>query len=402
MDLGTKNANNLINKDFNVQKSAAAVIINESDVFSFKILAEKSEFIFDFIKDKVRLNLLNAVNEGNVLNLFGFMKYYSSDFEDVIVKSFIKFNNDDIKTRMLNILKDGTVEEKTYAVKYFAQIKDSIDKKVIGEFIKSDFYPLKSASIELLSKYGDREEFDKRINILKTNTDEFEKFEAAEFLCLFGDKDAYEIVYDYFINSPMKDIFTDNILLLKNFEELLSNNDEDKIFKIYSVILKNFPESVNFKELSYCLNEGVFDFLLESDGNYPVILNYTLLDKLNLILSDEAYKIDLDKNDIRCAAGYKNALETFLGAYGKKEIIIEALKKGARDEILFALNLIYSDKEIENAVVDLINTASDEEIILNALYALKNLNLSNIEIINSAAAKVKNETVRAEILSLRN
>lgn len=402
MDLGTKNANNLINKDFNVQKSAAAVIINESDVFSFKILAEKSEFIFDFIKDKVRLNLLNAVNEGNVLNLFGFMKYYSSDFEDVIVKSFIKFNNDDIKTRMLNILKDGTVEEKTYAVKYFAQIKDSIDKKVIGEFIKSDFYPLKSASIELLSKYGDREEFDRRINILKTNTDEFEKFEAAEFLCLFGDKYAYEIVYDYFINSPMKDIFTDNILLLKNFEELLNNNDEDKIFKIYSVILKNFPESVNFKELSYCLNEGVFDFLLESDGNYPVILNYTLLDKLNLILSDEAYKIDLDKNDIRCAAGYKNALETFLGAYGKKEIIIEALKKGIRDEILFALNLIYSDKEIENAVVDLINTASDEEIILNALYALKNLNLSNIEIINSAAAKVKNETVRAEILSLRN
>lgn len=402
MDLGTKNANNLINKDFNVQKSAAAVIINEPDVFSFKILAEKSEFIFDFIKDKVRLNLLNAVNEGNVLNLFGFMKYYSSDFEDVIVKSFIKFNNDDIKTRMLNILKDGTVEEKTYAVKYFAQIKDSIDKKVIGEFIKSDFYPLKSASIELLSKYGDREEFDKRINILKTNTDEFEKFEAAEFLCLFGDKYAYEIVYDYFINSPMKDIFTDNILLLKNFEELLNNNDEDKIFKIYSVILKNFPESVNFKELSYCLNEGVFDFLLESDGNYPVILNYTLLDKLNLILSDEAYKIDLDKNDIRCAAGYKNALETFLGAYGKKEIIIEALKKGIRDEILFALNLIYSDKEIENAVVDLINTASDEEIILNALYALKNLNLSNIEIINSAAAKVKNETVRAEILSLRN
>ena len=180
MDLGTKNANNLINKDFNVQKSAAAVIINEPDVFSFKILAEKSEFIFDFIKDKVRLNLLNAVNEGNVLNLFGFMKYYSSDFEDVIVKSFIKFNNDDIKTRMLNILKDGTVEEKTYAVKYFAQIKDSIDKKVIGEFIISDFYPLKSASIELLSKYGDREEFDKRINILKTNTDEFEKFREEE------------------------------------------------------------------------------------------------------------------------------------------------------------------------------------------------------------------------------
>ena len=52
MDLGTKNLNDLISKDDNASNTAAKRILDNCDVESFEKLCEKSEFLFDYIKEK--------------------------------------------------------------------------------------------------------------------------------------------------------------------------------------------------------------------------------------------------------------------------------------------------------------------------------------------------------------
>ena len=91
MNLGTKNLNNLTDKDFKLQNEAAESIINNRDIKSFEILVQKEDYIFDFIKEKIKRNLIRAVNKDNVLNLFCFLKIYSSEFEEFIINSFVNF-----------------------------------------------------------------------------------------------------------------------------------------------------------------------------------------------------------------------------------------------------------------------------------------------------------------------
>ena len=53
MNLGNKTLNDLISKDNSAAKGAAIKLLAEKDVESFKILNSKSEFLFDFIKEKI-------------------------------------------------------------------------------------------------------------------------------------------------------------------------------------------------------------------------------------------------------------------------------------------------------------------------------------------------------------
>ena len=303
---------------------------------------------------------------------------------------------------MLEIIKSGSNEEKTYAVNYFIKTDNLNVLNFVRKFVSSPFEYLKISSINYLKHFDIKDEYNNAVNILNSSDDEFEKFEAAEFLCLFGDKNAFDDIYKYFLNTPAKDVFSQNILLLKNFGELISNKEDDKVLNIYSTLLKNFPDSVLFSEISYYLSEGVFDFLIESDENYSVILNYILLDKINLILSDDAYKIDLDKNDIIEAEKYKDILDSLLSAFDKKEIILNAFESLNKDEILFALNLIFFDDDIINSIINLADKTNDEEIILNSIYSLKKINALNNGFIDSILSKINNETIKAEIISLKD
>ena len=53
MNLGNKTLDNLISKDFNTARSAASYITDNSDAEAFLALVMKSEFLFDFIKEKI-------------------------------------------------------------------------------------------------------------------------------------------------------------------------------------------------------------------------------------------------------------------------------------------------------------------------------------------------------------
>lgn len=399
MDLGNKTLNKLISKDFKASEEAADLIINKPDVEAFRILVSKAEFLFDFIKSKISKKLASKVNENNVLNLFSFLKYYSEDFSDFITNSFIKFETEELKEKIFKLLFDGSPEEKTYALEFFKISKDERIVPLAVEFSASDFSPLKNASIGLLFEYGEKEEFNKKIKILNSSSDDFEKAEAVEFLAIYGDKAAFDSVYDYFLQNE-NEITASNLLLIKNFSELIKENKEKEILEIYSVILQNFPDIVSFQEINYYLEEGLFEYLAESTENFAALLSFYLNNKINLVLNDDAYSIDLTKEDRKEAEKLKTKTDTFNQIFEKREILAESLRSDNKNENIIALEIMIEDEIFETDLIkELCLKTNCSEVMISCLNALKVLKEIDSPFLEKVKNKAENETVAAEIES---
>ena len=99
-------------KDENKACLAAREIVNNSDVEAFQLLVQKSDFLFDFVKNNVNKRLQKAINEKNFRNLFAFLKVYSVDFEDTIAGSLARYANEDLTDEILELFENGTDDEK--------------------------------------------------------------------------------------------------------------------------------------------------------------------------------------------------------------------------------------------------------------------------------------------------
>jgi hypothetical protein len=88
-------------KDF---ENAALAIINNADVQAFEALVEKSDFLFDFVKQNVISRLQNCINKNNYKNLLNFLKIYSYDYENLIISNLKKFADNNLKEIILDKL----------------------------------------------------------------------------------------------------------------------------------------------------------------------------------------------------------------------------------------------------------------------------------------------------------
>lgn len=398
MDLGNKNANNLVSKDFNLQKSAAFEIIQTSDIEAFKVLNSKSDFIFDFIKERVLKNLISSVNKENCLNLFNFMKIYSNDFKDLILTPLLKFNSSIVEDKMCFLLNSGSSEEKTYAVEFFAVLKNKEIYETVKNFINSDFEPLKTASVKYLSLLNYKDEYNFALETIKSDKDGFDKLAAVEFLTVYGDKDAFYPVYDYFKNFDNSYTVASCLIELKPFFELIKEEKEEEVLRIFSSFLLNFPDMVEFNEINGYLKTGVFDFLIESSFNLGVLLIFYLKNKINLILSNGAYSIDLNKTEKQEASFLNSALDDISSGFNEIEILDKALSSSIKVENIIALEIAADEKiDLSKSVRNILKRTNDNEIILMSLNTLKETGGLDRELIDEAFYKTDNETVKIQI-----
>lgn len=401
MNLGNKTLNDLISKDNSAAKGAAIKLLAEKDVESFKILNSKSEFLFDFIKEKILKNLIGAVNSKNCLNLFEFLKVYSPDFKGFILHPLIQFKTPEIEDKMLNFLCSGSDEEKTYATEFFTILADKTKYEKIKANLNADFEPLKIASINYLSNLGFRLEFEESLNILEDNSkDNFEKLTQVEFLAYFGDKKAFEPIYNYFINEDNSYTIANFLLDLKPFSTLIEENREDEILNILSSIILNFPDSVSFEEINYYINEGLFEFLLESENNLSALILFYLKNKTELILEDENYSIDLTKENKKEANIINSKLNNAIQIFDKKETLTLGLNSINYFENILSLEIIKEENiEIIEPIYNLLEKTTNNEIIMDILYCLQNQNKLNETLINKILLKTENEILKAQIKS---
>ena len=401
MNLGNKTLNDLISKDNSAAKEAAIKLLAEKDVESFKILNSKSEFLFDFIKEKILKNLIGAVNSKNCLNLFEFLKVYSPDFKGFILHPLVQFKTPEIEDKMLNFLCSGSDEEKTYATEFFTILADKTKYEKIKANLNADFEPLKIASINYLSNLGFRLEFEESLNILEDNSkDNFEKLTQVEFLAYFGDKKAFEPIYNYFINEDNSYTIANFLLDLKPFSTLIEENREDEILNILSSIILNFPDSISFEEINYYINEGLFEFLLESENNLSALILFYLKNKTELILEDENYSIDLTKENKKEANIINSKLNNAIQIFDKKETLTLGLNSINYFENILSLEIIKEENiEIIEPIYNLLEKTTNNEIIMDILYCLQNQNKLNETLINKILLKTENEILKAQIKS---
>ena len=403
MDLGNKNADNLVSKDFNLQKSAAFEIIQTSDIESFKVLNSKSDFIFDFIKERVLKNLISSVNNENCLNLFNFMKVYSNDFKDFILVPLLKFNSSIVEDKMRFLLNSGSSEEKTYAVEFFAALKNKEIYETVRNFLNSNFEPLKTASVKYLSLLNYKDEYNFALETIKCDKDNFDKLAAVEFLAVYGNKDAFYPVYDYFKNFDNSYTVASCLIELKPFFELIKEEKEEEVLRIFSSFLLNFPDMVEFNEINGYLKTGVFDFLIESSFNLGILLIFYLKNKINLILNNGAYLIDLNKTEKQEASFLNSALNDISSGFNKIEILDKALLSNIKVENIIALEIAADEKiDLSKSVRNLLKRTNDNEIILMSLNTLKETGVLDKELVDEAFYKTDNETVKIQIKSLIN
>lgn len=401
MNLGNKTLNDLISKDNSAVKGAAIKLLAEKDVESFKILNSKSEFLFDFIKEKILKNLIGAVNSKNCLNLFEFLKVYSPDFKGFILHPLVQFKTPEIEDKMLNFLCSGSDEEKTYATEFFTILADKTKYEKIKANLNADFEPLKIASINYLSNLGFRLEFEESLKILEDNSkDNFEKLTQVEFLTYFGDKKAFEPIYNYFINEDNSYTIANFLLDLKPFSTLIEENREDEILNILSSIILNFPDSITFEEINYYINEGLFEFLLESENNLSALILFYLKNKTELILEDENYSIDLTKENKKEANIINSKLNNAIQIFDKKETLTLGLNSINYFENILSLEIIKEENiEIIEPIYNLLEKTTNNEIIMDILYCLQNQNKLNETLINKILLKTENEILKAQIKS---
>ncbi|UKI42088.1 MAG: hypothetical protein L6V95_03610 [Candidatus Melainabacteria bacterium] len=109
-------------------KAANEVLNSHSNEEFIEYFALKFEFLFDFVQNNVKTRFEHVINNENYLNLLKFFKYYSYNLDDFVVSILVKYANEDLTDKILEIFEaDNSSDiEKLYCAKYFYYIPDTI------------------------------------------------------------------------------------------------------------------------------------------------------------------------------------------------------------------------------------------------------------------------------------
>lgn len=387
---------------------AAQEIINKTNTEAFKLLADKSEFLFDFVKNNVSKRLNKAINQNNYRNLFAFLKIYCPDFEDVIIGSLAKFANEEMTDEMLELLEQGSDEEKAYAAKYFSYIPDTIAIDDLIQYAFEDNEALAFNAAKALGAMNADIAYQKAIELLNSD-DEFTVLKAVKFLVAYENKNAVEPILKAMEHSSMSENIAGEIPYIQSIMELLTTYD-DKSLVLLCVdnILSGLGEILPLNQI-FCFELfEVLSFLIEyniknKDSQAAAIL-LKALSKFEMLNENEEYTFDEDKNTKQEINEIYNLLKN------QQEYFWNAQKNLVKNELnpslpnyrtSSALRVIaeYNLTQAADEVKSLLN--SENEILLcEAVIALKNLNMLDGINKDEIIGKVKDENKKALIQSL--
>lgn len=387
---------------------AAQEIINKTNTEAFKLLADKSEFLFDFVKNNVCKRLNKAINQNNYRNLFAFLKIYCPDFEDVIIGSLAKFANEEMTDEMLELLEQGSDEEKAYAAKYFSYIPDTIAIDDLIQYAFEDNEALAFNAAKALGAMNADIAYQKAIELLNSD-DEFTVLKAVKFLVAYENKNAVEPILKAMEHSSMSENIAGEIPYIQSIMELLTTY-EDKSLVLLCVdnILSGLGEILPLNQI-FCFELfEVLSFLIEyniknKDSQAAAIL-LKALSKFEMLNENEEYTFDEDKNTKQEINEIYNLLKN------QQEYFWNAQKNLVKNELnpslpnyrtSSALRVIaeYNLTQAADEVKSLLN--SENEILLcEAVIALKNLSMLDGINKDEIIGKVKDENKKALIQSL--
>ncbi len=411
MDNLISNLNNLIGKDEIKAQQAASYLINNSDVELFQKLVEKTDFLFDFVRNNVLARLDKAINKNNFCNIINLFKIYSPYYDDFFVSILSKHANQDLTDTILELLEKGTVAEKTYASKYFYYIPDTVALEILNKYAFCEDEYLSYNSAEALGQMQDDISFDIALSYLKSS-DDFERLKAVKFFCAYGRNYPLKDIFDAMKSSKMPENIAGQIPYMQSILDLL-DIDETKEDALYTVdyILSGLGEILPISDIFQFELFEVIEFLInvnKQENNLSGKISEILLkalSKFKLFNENNEYIFDEDKNTkyevnaiFKLLKGQSNEFWNL-----QKDFIIDELNQN-NNRILSVLPVIV-EFNITDSIIEIrriLKNSTNEIILCEALSALKNLGSILEEDFNVVYSKVKNPNIKAIIDNLKN
>lgn len=396
-------------KDEQKAFAAAQTLINNSDVDAFQLLADKSEFLFDFVKNNVCKRLQRAINDTNYRNLFAFFKIYCPDFEDVIISSIAQFANEDLTDEMCELLENGTDEEKAYAAKYFVYIPDTIAVDTLTEYAFLDNEAIAFNSAKALSAMQIDSAYQKALELLN-DTDEFTVLKAVKFLVAYENKDAVQFILEAMEKSSMAENIAGEIPFIESLLVLLNSyDDKSKILLCIDNILSGLGEILPLNQI-FCFElyevlEHLISYNTQNKNPQASVVLLRALSKFEMLTENDEYTFDEDKNTKQEVQDIYNLLNK------QQEYFWNAQKNLVKNELniqnvpvyrISSALLVISEYKLVQSVNDikLLLEVDDEILLCEIVGTLKQLNALNDVNKSSVIAKVHDENKKALLESL--
>lgn len=399
---------NLTGKDEGKAIEAASYLIESSDTELFKMLIEKSDFLFDFVRSNVCKRIKKVVNKSNFRNLICFFDEYSSYYDDLFASILASYADEDLTDEMYEILENGTSSQKTYCAKYFSYIPDTISVDLLMRCSLSDDEALAYNSAEALGCMDDKASYNNALKLLSSD-DDFEKLKAVKFFVAYGKNHPLDEILDALKKSKMPENIAGQIPYIVSLSELIKTDKKIDLLIVIDNILSGIGEILPLSEIFQFELYDILNYLIEENkqkNEFSSKISAVLLNaysKFKLFSENQEYIFDEDKDTKSEVVSIWELLSSQSDLFwnNQKEFILGELY--STDERVLSVLPIISELQIKNVIQDVKRLVdSDNEIIVcEALSCLKNLNLLDDIDIKTIASRIKNENIKVFIENIK-
>ena len=373
-------------------EAVAAHLVEEADVEMFKALVDKDDFLFDFVKQNVADRIANAINESNYKNLLLFLKYYSPSYEEVIISSLVKYADEDLTDRMLELLENGTNAEKTYCAKFFTYIQDPLSLELLRKNSGTEDEFLNANCAAALGAMKDEISYNSALSTLKSE-DEFEQLKAVKFLTAYGNKEALYPVIDAMKTSTMSENIAAEIPYLTDIFTILESDLENGLLVLNNII-NGLGEIIPLSSVfDYELYELFERLMVHADDSKTAVVLLNANEKFETLTENDEYLYDEDKDTKKEVLDIRKLLSHI----NKKELLC-FVNQELREDSPFVYTALDFAEDMY-AVRELLK-CSNQTIILKTAEVLKSKNELDDTSRQVALLKITDENIKSIIRAL--
>lgn len=381
----------LTGKNQNEFESVAYELVNTPDIDLFKELVDSEDFLFDFVKRNVAQRISKACSKNNYLNLLKFFKFYSPSYEETLVSVLVKFADDDLTNKILEIFENGTAEEKTYCAKYFYYVDCSAAIDLLKKYAYSENYMLSANCASALSRCNNTEIYDDAINKLQSD-DEFDQLRAVKFLVSYANKNAVPKIIKTIKKSSFAENMAAELPYLCDLFELIKKNRKDGLY-ILNLIISGLGETIDLSQLYDFNIYSIIEYLINSNNDSMasvVLLN--ACEKFSTLTENNEYLYDESKEVKEDVYAINELLESV--PYECEELVDGELV----EDSIFVFNAL--DFTTNDSKVRTLLSSSNQTLVLKSVEILKELKKLTPNDRNKALSSITDENIKNIIMAM--
>ena len=388
----SENLKKLTGKNPQDFESVAYSLINNSDVDLFSELVSKEDFLFDFVKQNVADRLAKVCNESNYLNLLNFLKFYSPSYEEFIVSALVRYADEDLTDKMLEIFDNGTDDEKTYCAKFFSYVQDPLAIDLLKQYAYSENTYLSANCASTLAQLGETSSYEQALEMLASD-DEFTRLDGVKFLVSYGKTDALDEIIEAMKTSSMAENMAGDIPYLADVFSLYKKNKVDGLF-VANMIINGLGEILGLAQVfDFQLYEFLEMLIKEPKDSKVAAVLVNAIDKFETLTENDEYLFDETKETKQEVLEIKNLLKS-----ANQGELFSLLDDELSADSLFvytALEFTENEEKVRSLL-----SCENPTVVLKALEMLKQMGVVTKEDRQIAYDSVDDENVKNVIMAI--